>query len=75
MKFVVTDEFEGGGGWTADKLAEALKAPLARLGVVVERMRGHRTGGFEAALPPAAYKAKVADVALVVHAVLSRRAP
>jgi hypothetical protein len=48
MKYLVPDDFAGGCGWTADKLAEALKAPLARIGVIVERVPGHGGGGFQA---------------------------
>ncbi len=31
MKYFVTDQFNGSSGWTADKLAAALKEPLAQI--------------------------------------------
>jgi hypothetical protein len=76
MKYLVTDQFEGGAGWTADKLEQALREPLARIGVTVERIQGHTDGGFQAeGLPLAAYKAIFDEVGRVVRAVLSRSAP
>jgi len=39
MKYVVTDDFVAAHGWTPDKTAKALVQPLARVGVLVERVR------------------------------------
>jgi hypothetical protein len=76
MKYLVTDQFAGGAGWTADKLAVALKAPLAHVGVTVERVAGHSDGGFRATgLPPQAYKSKFDEVSRIVRAVLHSGAP
>ncbi len=41
LQYVVTDTFSGDMGWTPDKLAIALKKPMARLGIMVERAPGH----------------------------------
>jgi hypothetical protein len=76
MKYVVTDQFQGGAGWTADTLAQALKAPMAEIGVTVERVAGHSQGGFQAlGLPPQAYKTKFDEVGRVVRRVISAGAP
>jgi len=74
MQYVVTDQFQGGVGWTADKFAEALKAPMARIGVTVVRKAGHVPGGFQAdGLPMTALKEKSDEVGRVVHSVLRNR--
>jgi hypothetical protein len=53
MRYVVTDDFVAAHGWSADKTAEALMEPLARIGVLVERARGFGQGGLQSpALPP-----------------------
>ena len=39
MKYVVTDDFVAAHGWTPDKTDKALVQPLARVGVLVERVR------------------------------------
>jgi|HubBroStandDraft_1064217.scaffolds.fasta_scaffold1786913_2 hypothetical protein len=76
MKYVVSDQYAGGAGWTADKLAEALKLPLADIGVTVERIAGHIEGGFKAeGMPPQAYKEKFDAVGSVVRAVLREPPP
>ena len=77
MKYLVPDEFQGGAGWTADNLAKALKAPMAQIGVVVERVSGHSGGGFQVSpgLSPQAYKDKADEVERVFNAVLQRPPP
>jgi hypothetical protein len=76
MKYVVSDDFVGGEGWTADILAQVLEGPLAQIGVTVERVHGHDPGGFRAdGLPPQAYKAKFDAVARAVAGVLRRPPP
>ena len=72
MRYVVTDDFVAAHGWSADKTAEALMEPLARIGVLVERARGFGQGGFQSpALPPDAYRLKNADVIRIVRQVLA----
>jgi hypothetical protein len=76
MRYVVTDDFVAAHGWTPDKTAKALLEPLARVGVLVERVRGFGLGGFQSAgLPPDAFRVKKAEVIRIVGQVLDGRPP
>jgi hypothetical protein len=71
----VTDDFVAAHGWTPDKTAKALMAPLARVGVLVERVRGFGLGGFQSpGLPPDAFRVK-AEVIRIVGRVVDGRPP
>jgi hypothetical protein len=59
MKDLVTDDFVAAHGWAPDKTAQALREPLARVGVLVERVRSLGDGGFQSpGLQPDAFRAK-----------------
>lgn len=74
MKYLVTDDFVAAHGWTPDKVAHALKEPLAHIGVLVERVRRLGDGGFQSpSLPANAFRAKKAQVIQVVTHVLNGR--
>jgi len=76
MKYVVTDDFVAAHGWTPDKTAKALVQPLARVGVVVERVRGFGLGGFQSpGLRPDAFRVKKSEVIRIVGQVLDGRPP
>jgi hypothetical protein len=77
MKYLVTDDFVAAHGWTPDKTAQALREPLASVGVLVERVRSLGDGGFQSAeLPqPDAFRAKKAEVIRIVGRVLDGRLP
>jgi hypothetical protein len=58
MKYLVTDDFVAAHGWTPDKTAQALREPLASVGVLVERVRSLGNGGFQSpVLQPDAFRA------------------
>jgi hypothetical protein len=72
MKYVVTDDFVAAHGWAPDKTAQALRDPLANVGVLVERVRGFGPGGFQSpGLPPDAFRLKKAEVMRIVGQVLN----
>jgi len=76
MKYFVTDQFSGSAGWTADKLAAALKEPLAQIRVTVVRVAGHTIGGLQAAgLSFENYKKLDHQVGRIVRAVLDGNPP
>ena len=71
MKYVVTDDFVAAHGWTPDKVARALKEPLAHIGVLVERVRRLGDGGFQSpGLAVNAFRAKKAEVIQIVTQVI-----
>ncbi len=47
LKYGVTEDFVAAHGWTPDKTAQALRKPLASVGVLVERVRSLEMGGFQ----------------------------
>ena len=51
MKYIVSDQFGGGAGWTADKFAQALKEPLAEIGIGRVRARTVRVIAKKANIP------------------------
>ena len=81
MRYVVFDDIQHGKelGWTADTFAEAIRSPLAAIGVRVVRQRGSGNhsgngvlqGGEQ--LSPNGYKAKAEKVARMVEAILKFR--
>ena len=76
MKYVVTDDFVAAHGWAPDKTAKALVQPLARVGVLVERVRGFGLGGFQSpGLRPDAFRVKKSEVIRIVGQVLDGRPP
>jgi hypothetical protein len=71
MKYLVTDDFVAAHGWTPDKTAQALREPLASVGVLVERVPSLGDGGFQSpVLQPDAFTAKKAEVIRIVGQVL-----
>jgi len=76
MRYVITDDFVAVHGWTPDKTAKALIEPLARIGVLVQRVRGFGHGGFQSVgLTSEILRVKNAEVVRVVKQVLDGRPP
>jgi hypothetical protein len=64
-------------GWTADQFAEALRSPLAAIGVRVVRQRGAAatSAGFQArGLPRSQYNAKLNTVGHIVNGIMKNLA-
>lgn len=63
VRYIVTDTALAGNdfGWTPDSFAEALRAPMARIGLTVVRQSGAGEGGFHGAehLPPRRLQSQV----------------
>jgi hypothetical protein len=81
LRYVVLDDAIQGNafGWTPDTFAEALRSPLAALGVRVVRQRGAGSdsgkGGLQGGgqLSPSAFKGKAEKVARMVEATMRFR--
>jgi hypothetical protein len=78
-RFIVFDDApqEPGHCWTADQFADALRAPLAAIGVRVVRQNGARSNSFMAGLQAhgcsrSQYRAKLNMVDVVVDGVMTR---
>ena len=70
--YLVTDQFTGSNGWTADKLSSALEGPLSRIGITVVRVAGHRQGGLQVeGLPLSENKYLHDKVGRIVKSILS----
>ena len=81
MRYLVLDDAVQGNafGWTADTFADALRAPLAAIGVRVIRQLGSGSGSGKGGLQggehlsPNAHKAKIEKVARMVEATMTFR--
>jgi hypothetical protein len=81
MRYLVLDDAVEGNafGWTPDTFANALRAPLAAIGVRVIRQHGPGSGSGKGGLQggehmsPNAYRAKAEKVAHMVDATMQFR--
>jgi len=78
-RYVVFDDApqDRGHGWTADQIADALRAPLAAIGVRVVRQRGARSNspmaGFQSpGCSRSQYRAKLNTVDEIVGGIMTQ---